>query len=63
MPKKRYDEEEDVSRHSATNEECCEEMKKKYGWNLVRVEEAEDTFFDVDCVFKGRTEFPRNNKD
>ena len=63
MTKKRYDDQENVSRHSATNEECCEEMEKKYNWKLKRIEQSEDTFFEVDCVFEGETEFPNNQKE
>ena len=63
MPKKRYDEEENISRHATTNEECCEEMEKKYGWKLKRIEESDDSFFDVDCVFDGKTEFPKTYKE
>jgi hypothetical protein len=59
MPKPRYEEEEDVSRHSAADEGCCEEMEEKYGWELVAIEEINDPFFGVDCVFDGETEFPK----
>lgn len=31
-PKPRYDEDEDVSRHAAIDEGCCEEMERQYGW-------------------------------
>jgi hypothetical protein len=63
MPKPRYDEDENVSRHAAADEGCCEEMERNYGWNLVRVEETEDSILDVDCVFEGKTEFPKSYYD
>lgn len=63
MPKPRYDEDEDVSRHAAVDEECCEEMERKYGWDLVRVEETSNPTLEVDCVFEGKTEFPKSYYD
>jgi hypothetical protein len=60
MPKSRYDDEENVSRHAATSKDACKEMARKYGWELVGVEKiANDPIFKVDCVFKGETEFPK----
>jgi len=42
MPKNpawlRYDQDENISRHAATDEECCYEMETKYGWTLKRIE-------------------------
>jgi hypothetical protein len=58
MPKPRYDEEENVSRHAAADADCCEEMADRYGWKLVDVEETGNTDLPVDCVFEGETEFP-----
>jgi len=30
-----------------------------YGWKLIDIEEIENKYiFEVDCVFKGKTEFP-----
>ncbi len=54
----RYDPDENVSRHGATDPDKCEEMADKYGWSLVRVEETGDSVLEVDCVFDGETEFP-----
>jgi len=54
----RYDPDENVSRHGATDPDKCEEMADKYGWNLVRIEETGDSVLEVDCVFDGETEFP-----
>ncbi|MGK7905479.1 MAG: hypothetical protein AB4352_29555 [Hormoscilla sp.] len=60
MPKPRYDEDENLSRHAATDEGCCEEMERKYGWKLKRIEPIRyDPIFKVDCVFEGQTEFPQ----
>jgi hypothetical protein len=41
-------------------------MEDKYGWNLKRVEDLPETtnqVFEVDCVFKGKTEFPTSYHD
>jgi hypothetical protein len=54
----RYDPDENVSRHGATDPDKCEEMADKYDWNLIRIEETCDPLFEVDCVFEGETEFP-----
>jgi hypothetical protein len=55
----RYDPERDISRHSATSPQKCRDMQKKYGWKLIDIEEIENQqIFQVDCVFKGQTEFP-----
>ncbi|GET40843.1 hypothetical protein [Microseira wollei] len=63
MPKPRYDEEENVSRHGAADKADCEEMAEKYGWELVDVEETNDPILEVDCVFEGKTEFPKSYYD
>lgn len=63
MPKPRYDEEKDKSRHAAADEDCCEEMAQKYGGRLVDVEETGDSTLPVDCVFDGKTEFPKSYYD
>lgn len=63
MPKPRYDEEENVSRHAAADKGCCDEMAEKYGWPLVRVEETNNSILEVDCVFEGKTEFPQSYYD
>ncbi len=41
MPKSRYDEDENKSRHAAADEDCCDEMADKYGWQLVDVEKRD----------------------
>ncbi|MEG4114126.1 hypothetical protein QUA70_25275 [Microcoleus sp. LAD1_D5] len=49
------DDSEQENRHSASSEEDCKEMEKKYGWELKRVEQNEDdSDLSVDCVFKGK---------
>jgi hypothetical protein len=63
MPKPRYDEEENISRHMAADEACCEEMEQKYGWDFVRTEESGNSVLEVDCVFAGKTEFPKSFQD
>lgn len=60
MPKPRYDEEENVSRHAAADKDCCHEMEANYGWKLVDVEETDDSTLEADCVFEGKTGFPRS---
>lgn len=64
VPKPRYDADEDISRHAAIDEGCCEEMERQYGWQLMRIEATpEDPIFKVDCVFDGKTEFPKSYYD
>jgi len=68
MAKPRYDPSSDESRHAATSRKDCEEMEKKYGWELKAVEKINVDVLKVDCVFEGNTEFPRsyyeaNNED
>lgn len=59
--KPRYDEEENLSRHGATSEGKCEDMSRKYGWKLKRVElNPDNSVLKVDCVFEGKTEFPKS---
>lgn len=58
MPKPRYDEEEDKSRHAVADIDCCDEIAHSYGWRLVNVEETGDPVLPFDCVFDGKTEFP-----
>lgn len=60
MPKPRYDEEENISRHAVANEDCCEEISERYGWSLLDIEATSDSSLTVDCVFEGETEFPRS---
>ena len=63
MPKPRYDEERDETRHAAVDEDQCEEMEKKYNWDLKTVEQTEDEILTVDCVFDGYQEFPPSAMD
>lgn len=66
MTSPRYDPKENVSRHAATSADDCLDMEDKYGWNLKRVEDLPETtnqVFEVDCVFKGKTEFPTSYHD
>jgi hypothetical protein len=63
MPKPRYDEEENVSRHAAADADCCDEMADRNGWKLVDVEETGNSALPVDCVFEGETEFPSSYYD
>lgn len=60
MPRPRYDEDENLSRHAAADEDCCEEMSERHGWNLVDIESTGNTELPVDCIFEGETEFPRS---
>lgn len=54
----RYDENKDESRHAAINEQCCRAMAKRNGWNLIRIVKRQGLTLTVDCVFRGKTEFP-----
>ncbi len=56
----RYDPDEDKSRHAAADEACCYEMQRKYGWKLLDIEEIDTHGLEVDCVFRGQTEFPKS---
>ena len=56
--KPRYDPDENISRHSATDPEQCQKMAKHQGWELIRWEKTKDPILKVDCVFDGYTEFP-----
>jgi len=55
--------EENVTRHSATSPDKCEEMEQKYGWKLNRWEENDSSILEVDCVFDGEAEFPKSRMD
>lgn len=39
--------------HSVTRPELCEEIGKKYGWELIEVRETNDPILEVDCIFEG----------
>ncbi|WP_413167879.1 hypothetical protein ACL6C3_14365 [Capilliphycus salinus ALCB114379] len=58
--KPRYDDEENISRHAAADDECCYEMASKYNWQLLDVEKTGNPILSVDCVFGGQTEFPKS---
>ena len=58
MPKPRYDDKKDETRHAAVDDEACASMKKKYGWDLKEVKLTETSILAVDCVFDGYCEFP-----
>lgn len=49
--------------HAAADEDCCEEMAERYGWQLVDIEESGNPILEVDCVFVGETEFPKSYYD
>lgn len=38
-------------------------MAERYGWELVGVEETSDSVLEADCVFAGKTEFPKSYYD
>lgn len=57
MPKPRYDEDKNETRHAAVDEDRCDEMSDKYGWPL-KVTEATSGDLPIDCVFDGNCEFP-----
>ncbi|HIK30006.1 MAG TPA: hypothetical protein IGS17_19280 [Oscillatoriales cyanobacterium M59_W2019_021] len=39
--------------HAADSDEACEEMGKKYGWELMEIRENGDKLLPKDCVFEG----------
>ena len=51
------------TRHSATDPKKCEEMAKKYGWELVAIEPHDTGIMKVDCVFAGDAQFPPSSMD
>ncbi|OLP17447.1 hypothetical protein BST81_16795 [Leptolyngbya sp. 'hensonii'] len=63
MPKPRYNEDNNETRHAATDEEECEDMADTYSWSLKRVEPTEDSILPVDCVFDDYCEFPPSRMD
>ncbi len=63
MVKPRYDAEKDESRHGATHPDDCFKMVKNQGWDLKRIEKTKTDLLEFDCVFKGKTEFPRDYHD
>jgi hypothetical protein len=63
MPKPRYDEEKDETRHAAASEEYCEDMADTYGWTLKQAELVATHVLPVDCVFDGYCEFPPSRID
>ena len=63
MPEPRHNENENKSRHAAADDDCCDEMAEKYGWQLVDVEQTGDPILPVDCVFEGETEFPNYHEE
>jgi hypothetical protein len=63
MTTPRYDEEEDISRHAAVDANACLEMESNHKWKLKRIEvlpTVANQVFEVDCVFEGKTEFPKS---
>jgi len=52
--KRNDDDDDEENRHPAASEEHCENMAKKYGWELKRTEQTDDPILPVDCVFKGK---------
>lgn len=39
--------------HAAVSDEACEEMGKKYGWELIETRNNGDKILPKDCVFEG----------
>jgi hypothetical protein len=47
--------------HSATDSDKCYEMKRRYGWDLLRIDKFPDEpIFKVNCVFLGEAKFPKH---
>lgn len=55
----RYDPDENISRHAATDDEYCYEMETKYGWTLKRIEKLKGDTLKADRAIEGKTEFPQ----
>lgn len=62
MPKPRYDQNKNESRHAAVDRKNCEQMAERQKWRLKGVEVigGDHAIFKVDCVFEGDTEFPES---
>jgi hypothetical protein len=39
--------------HAAASDKDCEDMGKKYGWELIEVRDNGDKILPKDCVFEG----------
>jgi hypothetical protein len=63
MANPRYDPVENKSRHGAASRKDCEKMAALNDWRLLDVELIDFDIFKVDCVFKGKTEFPKIDKE
>jgi len=53
MTKKKGKDESQENIHSATDPQKCNDMAKRYGWELKAVKPTKDPVLKVDCVFKG----------
>ena len=49
----RYDPEENISRHSATDPEKCDRMAKRQGWELIRGEKQTIRYLRLIVSLKG----------
>jgi hypothetical protein len=49
----RYDPEENISRHSATDPEKCDRMAKRQGWELIRWEKKTIRYLRLIVSLKG----------
>ena len=63
MTKPRYDAEKNESRHAAVDEAACRKMARLNQWELVEIDVTGDATLEADCVFKGKTEFPKITKE
>jgi|LauGreDrversion4_2_1035121.scaffolds.fasta_scaffold1435355_2 hypothetical protein len=65
MPKPRYDEDKNESRHAAVDRKDCENMAERQKWRLKSVEviSGEHAILKADCVFEGKTEFYKGDSD
>ncbi|MGB5961832.1 MAG: hypothetical protein WBG73_14285 [Coleofasciculaceae cyanobacterium] len=55
--------EQPTSRHAVTDRQKCYQMEQKYGWKLLRIELTGDETLKYNCVFEGKTEFPKYTED
>jgi len=52
----RYDPAENISRHAATDDECCYEMETKYGWTLKRIEKLKGDTLKADRAIESKAD-------
>lgn len=58
-----YDPDKDETTYPAVSEWNCQEMERRQGWSLKRVENTNDKTLCVRCVFQGKVSFYQDQED